>query len=182
MKPTAQAESDPSSLQTLVEEVIPTPTTPPTASPTGCFVWLLGLPGSTCVATCDSVGGTCNEAEMLAASGQSDLEDIVLVAYAQDSAIHPVETPTYCTSISNPFFMGTAALNTVFATNHDNTPQNHCYYAAPVGTEGPPCTQMAGSGAFSFNPFCACNVPLCSTWENALSSYTDPTLAPVSAP
>jgi hypothetical protein len=164
--------------------VIPSfaPTNMPTASPTGCFVWLLGKAGSNCVTTCDSISGTCNEPEMLAALGQSDLEDILLVAYAQDSAIHPVETPTYCTSISNPFFMGTAALNTVFATNHDNTPQNHCYYAAPVGTEGPPCTQMAGSGAFSFNPFCACNVPLCSTWENALSSYTDPTLAPVSAP
>jgi hypothetical protein len=171
-----------------VGQCVTTPTaaptiTPPTAAPTGCFVWLLGRAGSTCETTCDSVGGTCNEPEMLAASGQSDLEEILLVAYAQDSAIHPVDDTGYCATISGAQqdFPSIFALNTVFATNPDGVPANNCYWATPTGNEGPPCTTLASAGPFSMNPFCACNVPLCSTWENALGAYGVPSLAPISA-
>jgi hypothetical protein len=152
------------------------PAPPPTAAPTGCFVWLLGRAGSSCDTTCDSVGGTCNEAEMIAASGQSDLEEILTIAYAQDSAIHPVETASYCTYLTAPpmFFFYVPhlyALNLVFATNRDDLPENHCYWATPALTEADPCTTPA-NGGFYLNPFCACNVPLCSTWENALDTYS----------
>jgi hypothetical protein len=129
---------------------------------------------------------------MLAADGQFDLEEILLVAYAQDSAIHPVDDTGYCATISGAQqdFPSIFALNTVFATNPDNVPVNNCYWATPSGTEGPPCTTPAGAGAFSFNPFCACNVPLCSTWENALDAYSldtptttvEPTVQPTKQP
>eukprot|EP00286_Rhodomonas_abbreviata_P019085 CAMPEP_0181309950 /NCGR_PEP_ID=MMETSP1101-20121128/12303_1 /TAXON_ID=46948 /ORGANISM="Rhodomonas abbreviata, Strain Caron Lab Isolate" /LENGTH=340 /DNA_ID=CAMNT_0023416501 /DNA_START=69 /DNA_END=1091 /DNA_ORIENTATION=+ len=169
--PCTLGDCSPTAAPTHISEA---PTLTPTATPTGCYHWIVGYSEQSCTQTCSNpeVGGTCSMEFLQLIDNRAAFDAMVAEAFMLGETTQPTSTALFCGGGVNPWtFAGSPA---AFAYQvYVPLPSPHFevdHYCNYPDATGLPPTFLTGDCDTTYTAppsqrFCPCAIPDCTIWD-----------------